>query len=106
MKHCLIYRFNVHEGKDGAFIRAWSEVTEALVKHCGALGSRLHRSDENEFIAYAQWPSREARDRAELPAAINDGPRAEMRACCASIETLFELTTVADHLRSAEAEED
>jgi hypothetical protein len=95
---CLIYRFRVHEGKKDRFVQSWSQVTAAFIESAGALGSRLHSSDSRDYIAYAQWPSRSAWEEAELPSSIMDGPLAVMRDCCESIETLFELTPVADHL--------
>lgn len=96
--YCLIYRFKVRKGQDDRFIRSWAEVTEAYCDSCGALGSRLHVSGK-EYIAYAQWPSREARETAQLPLPVRNGALAEMRDSCDSIDTLFELTPKADHLR-------
>jgi hypothetical protein len=95
---CVIYRFRVRPGEGDRFVRAWSHVTTAFIDSCGALGSRLHQATENEYIAYAQWPSSQVRDEARLPAEISEGPYEEMRGCCESIETLHELVTVADHL--------
>lgn len=95
---CVLYRFRVRRGQDARFVRAWSRVTTAFIDSCGALGSRLHQANENEYIAYAQWPSNRVRDDARLPAEISDGPYEEMRGCCDSIETLHELVTVADEL--------
>jgi len=70
---------------------------------CGALGSRLHLNDSREYIAYAQWPSREVRDAAKLPKSIETGAFIDMRGCCESIETLYELTPIADHLKLVKA---
>jgi heme-degrading monooxygenase HmoA len=55
----LIYRWRVLPGRDEAFIRAWARLTEIIYERDGSLGSRLHRSDDGTYIAYAQWPSRE-----------------------------------------------
>ena len=38
-------------------------MTEALKRERRALGSRLHRDDDGTWLAYAQWPSREAWER-------------------------------------------
>lgn len=84
-------------------IAQWSIVTKAIIEHAGGLGSRLHStSNEREFIAYARWPSREVRERAELPEEIRQGPRRAMHDCCESIEELYELTPVADFLQSGQ----
>ena len=100
---CIIYRFKVKAGKKTQFIEAWSEVTVAYKESCGALGSRLHKSDSGEYIAYAQWPSREVRETANLPESVTKGPVVMMRECCESIETLFELIPIADYLVHVDA---
>lgn len=96
--YCLIYRFKIHKGTEDQFIKSWAEVTKAFATHCGALGSRLHNNANDDFIAYAQWPSKETLDQAELPSDIINGAHAEMRSCCESVEVLFELTPVSDLL--------
>ena len=100
---CVIYRFKVKAGETERFTEAWSTVTRTFKEHCGALGSRLHASDSGEFIAYAQWPSREVRDAAQLPESVQTDAAAVMRGCCESIETLYELTPAVDLLVLVEA---
>lgn len=56
----VIYRWRIHPGKEAQFQKAWAEVTELIRTDRGGLGSRLHRCDDGTFLAYAQWPSREA----------------------------------------------
>ena len=42
------------------FVRGWRQLTEATRVRQGGLGSRLHRcAEENLWVTYAQWPSRE-----------------------------------------------
>jgi hypothetical protein len=95
---CVIYRFDVKAGEEERFTKAWSEVTKAFIESSGALGSRLHMVAGQGHIAYAQWPSREVRDQAELPESVKNGAMVTMRDCCDSIETLYELTPTRDHL--------
>ena len=96
--YCVIYRFKIQSGKDDLFIKSWEEVTKAFSNYCEALGSRLHKNNEDDYIAYAQWPSKETLDNAELPPEILQGAHAKMRSCCVSVEVLFELTAVSDLL--------
>jgi len=96
--YCIIYSFKVREGMDKIFIDAWTEVTRAYIEHAGGLGSRLHKNSNNEYIAYAQWPSEDARNKADLPDAIKNGASKIMGECCESINTLYQLTLVADLL--------
>jgi len=91
-----LYRFVVHPGRGEEFVLAWSAMTEHIALNRGSFGSRLHRSGEDAFIAYAQWPSREAWSAPGGPAAPELGAR--MKACCASIEVLAELDVAADLL--------
>jgi hypothetical protein len=96
--YCVVYRFIVKEGQEKQFVASWSAVTKAFRNTCGALGSRLHFHENQEYIAYAQWPSKEVRDAAELPQEVKESSFAEMRTACDSIEVLFELTPVSDLL--------
>lgn len=94
----VIYRFQIKPEKEEAFLSAWQEVTRAFMIHCGGLGSRLHQMSADEFIAYAQWPTRKVRDAAVLPEEVQNGPSRLMRTCCDKIETLYELDMVSDLL--------
>ena len=95
---CVIYKFTVKKGQEEQFQKSWSKVTKAFIDHCDALGSRLHHISDQDYIAYAQWPSRQAWKKAQLPSDIQEGPLIIMRESCQSIETLFELTPIVDHL--------
>ncbi len=66
------------------FRRAWSEMTKLILKECGSLGSRLHRSEDGSWIAYAQWPSREQWENANVQAKEAAALRQTMQACTES----------------------
>lgn len=53
---CVVYRFHVRQDKEEQFQAGWKELTEILKEQNGALGSRLHRDSNSDWIAYAQWP--------------------------------------------------
>lgn len=55
----VIYRWKVHENREAEFEQAWAELTELYKQLRGGLGSRLHRTDDGLYVAYAQWPDRE-----------------------------------------------
>jgi quinol monooxygenase YgiN len=63
-RFAVIYRWRLKPGKEQQFVQAWSRMTEAYVRNCGALGSRLHRGPDSVWYAYAQWPDAAARERA------------------------------------------
>lgn len=60
----VLYRWRVRAGHEATFRQAWREVTDDIRDNYGGGGSRLHRRDDGDYVAYARWPSREARDRA------------------------------------------
>ena len=80
------------------FRRAWETVTLALLAQRGARGSRLHRTSDGLWVAYAQWPD-EAHWRGSQDApSIDPAASEEMRAAIdESLEPIL-LHPVADHL--------
>ncbi|MEN8230862.1 MAG: antibiotic biosynthesis monooxygenase [Bacteroidota bacterium] len=56
---CVIYTFKVRPGMEDSFMEGWSCLTEAIRETRGGLGSRLHKSDNGWWVAYAQWPDRQ-----------------------------------------------
>lgn len=58
---CAIYRWRLHPGSETSFVKAWSRITELLLKERGSLGSRLHRGPDDIWYSYTQWPSAEAK---------------------------------------------
>lgn len=66
---CVIYRWTILAGKEEQFQAAWATLTEEIRDHAGGLGSRLHRAADGTWLAYAQWPSREAWDAADVATA-------------------------------------
>lgn len=60
----VVIEFDVISGREKDFVEHWSELTEAIHKEAGGLGSRLHKTSEGKFVAYAQWPDKSTRDNA------------------------------------------
>lgn len=56
---CVIYRWRFEPGSENRGTAAWDRLTRAIARECGGLGSRLHRTAEGWFVAYAQWPDEE-----------------------------------------------
>lgn len=57
----VLYRWTVQPDQEAYFIERWRAGTSRLRDEYGALGSCLTRTAEGEFIAFARWPSEEAR---------------------------------------------
>lgn len=60
----VIYRWRVEEKDEKEFQRRWHEITEEIVAHHGGGGSRLHKAENGDWVAYARWPSKKDRDTA------------------------------------------
>jgi Antibiotic biosynthesis monooxygenase len=61
----VIYRWRLKLGHEDEFVEGWTQVTRAIHAQCGSYGSRLHRSDDGMWVAYARWPDRETRERCD-----------------------------------------
>ena len=66
----------------------------------GGLGSRLHKQNNNQYIAYAQWPDKLTWENAgnNLPEK-SKSIRQSMREACQLIETLYKLDVVDELLK-------
>lgn len=62
--YAVIYRWQVAEKHEADFQRRWHDITSEIVEYHGGGGSRLHRAENGDWVAYARWPSRAARDKA------------------------------------------
>lgn len=100
----MLYRFRLVPDKEEQFIDAWQRVTVALRERRGGLGSRLHRGDDGLWYAYAQWPSREAREVAFAGESVDAQAQAEMAEAIAERLPELVMTPVSDLLSSLEAD--
>lgn len=98
--HIVIYKFQVKPNESLAFMDAWEGLTNLIYQFEGSLGSRLHKIDELNYLAYAQWPSKDVFSNAgaNLPKSA-DVFRSKMKDSCDKIETLHEMEVVSDLLK-------
>jgi len=92
-----VYEFKVKSGYEDQFEKNWHNVTEAIFKVRGSLGSRLHKANDGTYVAYAQWPSEEQYNLdTPLP---NEAMKSRTLMKDACIEqTVIKLMTVTDDL--------
>lgn len=97
----VIYKFKVNTGKMDQFKTAWTDLTKLIYQYEGSLGSRLHRENNDTFIAYAQWPNRKQWETSgdQLPPEA-EPIRLSMKQACTSIETMHTLETEDDLLKT------
>ena len=99
--YTVIYSFSVKSGHLDEFFDGWEGLTKLIYEFEGSLGSRLHKVDALNYIAYAQWPSKEVFDNAgdNLPESA-DIFRSKMRSACEEVKTLHKMEVVKDLLKS------
>ncbi|MBS2032687.1 MAG: antibiotic biosynthesis monooxygenase [Deltaproteobacteria bacterium] len=79
----FVYRWRLVPGKEDVYRAAWRKVTLGIRETQGGLGSRLHRAADGTWLAYAQWPSVEARERARAMGSPDPAASEAMRGCIA-----------------------
>lgn len=62
----VIYSGKIKPEREEEYMKLWHIITEYFVSHCGALGSCLHRTTDNTWVAYSRWPDKSTRDAAFL----------------------------------------
>ena len=77
--YIVMFEFVVKPGREAEFLAAWPKVTQGIYLFKGSLGSRLHKSEAGQWIAYAQWPDRDTYERAATTE-MNDTYHAEHQA--------------------------
>jgi hypothetical protein len=56
----VIYQWLVKPGKEPQFRKAWEALTQLQIINRGLRGSRLHKSEQGTWIAFAQWPDKKS----------------------------------------------
>ena len=93
----VIYKFEIKPDRQDSFEKSWKDLTLLIYDYAGSLGSRLHKKDECNYIAYAQWPNKETWKNSSNKLQEKSIEISElMKESCNSIETLYELELVDD----------
>jgi quinol monooxygenase YgiN len=97
----VIYKFEVEKGLEKDFEEEWAELTHAFINYANGLGSRLHKDEQGNYVAYAQWPDQETwkEARIKLPEKAKKISK-QMRARCSNVEILHTLNEVKDLLKT------
>jgi tRNA (Thr-GGU) A37 N-methylase/heme-degrading monooxygenase HmoA len=99
----VFYRWRVLAGREPSFREGWRSVTEAIRRTHGSLGSRLHRTGDGGWAAYAEWPSRAAWEHAFAQPPADPAGSALVRAAVAERFEPIELEVTDDLLARTEA---
>ncbi|MGE0045969.1 MAG: antibiotic biosynthesis monooxygenase [Hyphomonadaceae bacterium] len=55
----VVYRWRIKPELEAKFEEGWRLGTAAIKRDLGGWGSRLHKSADGRYFAYAQWPDEE-----------------------------------------------
>ncbi len=103
--YIVLYAVIIKPNQEDNFIEAWKGLTSLIYKYEGSLGSRLHKKDGLNYLAYAQWPDKNTFDTAggNLPEEANDF-REIMKASCEKFEVLEKFEMIEDLLKQQQSE--
>lgn len=94
----VLYRWRLQPGSEAKFTKAWSRISELLLRKGGSLGSRLHRGADGIWYSYAQWPSAEAREQAFARGPLDPQADRQLREAIAERFPELVLEPVADFM--------
>ncbi|HEY5714852.1 MAG TPA: antibiotic biosynthesis monooxygenase [Psychromonas sp.] len=55
----VLFRWELKPGCEQSFKEGWTEIIHRNIEKYGALGSRLHKTKDNQWISYSHWISEE-----------------------------------------------
>lgn len=64
MMFAVIYRFKLKPEQEIAYREYWHKIATYFVQERGAIGSCLHKGEDNLWVAYSRWPDKATRDAA------------------------------------------
>lgn len=102
-----LYEMEAKLGHEAEFEQAWADVTKAILRVQGSLGSRLHTTCRpGHYIAYAQWPSDQVFDENKIDPGFSTSEAEafeRMKSSASSIKLLHRLNVRSDLLKLVKA---
>lgn len=82
----VLYRWKIKEGREAEFREGWRRLTLEIRNERSGWGSRLHKAEDETWIAYAQWKDRETWTAAQSMTFVDQAAATMIRE---SVETRF-----------------
>lgn len=103
--YIVLYKIIIKPNQEEQFIEAWKGLTTLIYKYEGSLGSRLHKKDELNYFAYAQWPDKSTFENtgSNLPEEANQY-RNTMKVTCETFEVLEKFEMIEDLLKQKQSD--
>ncbi len=98
----VIFRWDLKPGHEQTFKEGWSEIIHRNIEKYGALGSRLHHAQGNQWIAYSQWVSEEHFKQAQNLHDKHEQARIKMLTSIEKAYTPIITVPILDHLMASQ----
>jgi hypothetical protein len=98
----VLFRWEIKPQCEQAFKEGWSEIIHRNIEQYGALGSRLHKSPNNQWISYSQWISEEHYHRAQNCQDKHEQARIKMITAIIKTYEPMIMVPILDHLLANE----
>ena len=53
----VLFHWELKPGCEQSFKEGWTEIIQRNIEKYGAVGSRLHKTEDNHWLSYSQWAS-------------------------------------------------
>ncbi|WP_299494379.1 hypothetical protein [uncultured Shewanella sp.] len=60
----VIYRFSLRPEQEAIYQECWAKVAHYFIEQCCAIGSSLHKGEDDLWVAYSRGPNKATRDKA------------------------------------------
>lgn len=98
----VLFRWEIRPGYEQSFKEGWSEIIHRNIEKYGALGSRLHKTKDNQWLSYSQWVSEEHFNGAQNIQDQHEEARIKMLQATSKRYDPIVMVPVLDHLLATE----
>ena len=98
----VLFRWEIKPGYEQPFKEAWSEIMHRNIEKHGALGSRLHKTTDNQWASYSQWISKEHFVNAQSIEDQEEPARSKMNLAIEKTYAPIVMVPILDHLMATD----
>ncbi|WP_028863961.1 antibiotic biosynthesis monooxygenase family protein [Psychromonas aquimarina] len=98
----VLFRWEIKPGCEQSFKEGWSEIIHRNIEKYGALGARLHKTHDNQWLSYSQWISEEHFIRSRNLQDRHEEARAKMISAISKAYEPIVMVPMIDHLIASE----
>jgi len=98
----VLFRWEIKAGCEQSFKEGWSEIIQRNIEKYGALGSRLHKTKDNQWLSYSQWISEDHFNNAQNLKDTHEQARIKMINAISKAYEPIIMVPVLDHLMATD----